>query len=80
MKRSKIFLAGTACLLTFVGVAASRVHYGLFHGVYTAAFPGGPCVVPLSISGFTQPVPSSVQIGWSFNRGPCYVPLFDMGE
>jgi len=34
MKRSKIFIAGTSCLLAVVGVAATKAHKGAARTVY----------------------------------------------
>jgi len=82
MKRSKIFLAGTACLLAIVGVAASKAHFGNFEPVYTSSVANGPCVIPIvGVQGFTQAKDgTSLQLGYSFNASSCRTPLYDTGE
>jgi hypothetical protein len=46
MKRSKLFLAGTTCLLAIAGVAATKAHHDVSRNVYrTSGSPHFLCTV-----------------------------------
>lgn len=76
MKKSKIFLAGTTCLLAIVGVAATRTHFGTLEQVYSHRVGQVKCTVLKAPVGSTQQINGAAKIGFSYNASQCSTPLY----
>ena len=76
MKRSKIFLGLTTCILAVAAFATKNAKFNHQEAVYTLS-QNNKCTSSLNKLGNTQSV--SPQAGWSYNNvigGGCVTPLF----